>query len=269
MNAVAILLTLIAGGVLLVLWVLRTADRRAERAERARLAARQPEAPPRFSPDMVAALPAPARRYFERVIAPGTPLLTMAEIEMGGRFGLGSREAPGYRPMQARQILAAPAGFLWSMHTRGGLPISGSDSGRWTRFRILWLIPVARRGGDPDHALSAFGRMAAEAAFWTPAAILPGPGVSWEALDEATARVTLSEGALNQAVDMVVDGEGYPVEVVFQRWSDANPQRSYRRQPFGGVCRISAMSAAFSCPTGWRRGTCTAPRRGFPFSSPR
>ena len=217
------------------LLILKFADQRADQAEWARLIALQPAEPAVFSPEMVADLPEPAQRYFTYTIAPGTPLLTVAEIDMRGQFGLGAKEDPSYQPMEARQILAAPEGFVWSMRTLGGMPVSGSDSGSWTRFRVFWLIPVARLGGGPDHTRSAFGRYVAEAAFWTPAALLPGPGVTWEAVDEDSARVAVRHGDLSQAVDVTVDAEGRPVEVAFQRWSDANPEGVHRLQPFGGT----------------------------------
>ena len=232
---IAVALALVPLLVLVALGGLLARDLRADRAEWRRLAAFRPADPPRFAPGMVADLPEPARRYFGYTIRPGTPLVPVTEIDMVGRFSLGTRDDPAYRPMTARQILAPPHGFVWKMRTRGGLPISGSDSGFWTRFRILWLMPVARTGGDPDHARSAFGRYAGEAAIWAPAALLPGPGVSWEAVDDDTARVTLSRGDLSQAVDVTVDAEGRPVTVVFLRWSDANPERTYRLQPFGAT----------------------------------
>lgn len=232
---IAVALALVPLLVLVALGGLLARDLRADRAEWRRLAAFRPADPPRFASGMVADLPEPARRYFGYTIRPGTPLVPVTEIDMVGRFSLGTRDDPAYRPMAARQILAPPHGFVWKMRTRGGLPISGSDSGFWTRFRILWLMPVARTGGDPDHARSAFGRHAGEAAIWAPAALLPGPGVSWEAVDDDTARVTLSRGDLSQAVDVTVDAEGRPVTVVFPRWSDANPERTYRLQPFGAT----------------------------------
>jgi hypothetical protein len=210
-------------------------DRRADRAEWNRLAALQPSDPARFDPEMVANLPEPARRYFMFSIQAGTPLLPVAEIDMIGRFSLGTQEDPAYQPMEARQILAVPEGFVWSMRTRGGMPVSGSDSAFWTRFRIFGLIPVGRLGGDPDHTRSAFGRYAGEAVIWAPAALLPGPGISWEAVDDDTARVTVHHRGLSQAVDVTVDGEGKPVVASFHRWSDANPDRVHRLQPFGAT----------------------------------
>lgn len=249
----------------LALALLLFTDWRADRAEIARLLALQPEQPAAFSMEMVANLPEPARRYFGFAIQPGTPLLTVAEIDMVGQFSLGSKDDPAYQPMRARQILAAPEGFVWAMRTVGGLPISGSDSGSWTRFRILWLIPVARLGGDTDHTRSAFGRYVAEAVFWAPAALLPGPGVAWEAVDGDTARVVIRRGDLSQAVDVTVDPEGRPVIVSFQRWSDANPEKTHRLQPFGGYLSDFREVEGFRLPHRVEAGNMFGTQDYFPF----
>jgi len=230
MQALVAVVVVIGLGVL-SLALLLFLDRRSDRLERERLIALQPASPESFDPTMVADLPEPARRYFGFTIRPGTPILPVAEIAMRGQFSLGTKQAPNYQPMEAHQILAAPEGFVWAMHTTGGMPVAGSDSGRWTRFRIFGLIPVARMGGDPDHTRSAYGRYVGEAVIWAPAAVLPGPGVTWEAVDEDTARVTVAHGGLTQAVDVTVDAEGRPVRVVFQRLSNANPDKVHRLQP--------------------------------------
>jgi hypothetical protein len=228
-------LAVLCGLVLVGLAVLRILDRRAEAREWRRLAGLQPFAPAHFSAALVADIPEQARRYFLHAIAPGTPLLPVTQIAMSGQFSLGTQARPDYRPMTARQILAAPDGFVWAMRTRGGMPLSGSDTGRWTRFRIFGLIPVARLGGTRDHARAAFGRFVAEAVIWAPASLLPRPGVRWEATGRDTARVTVGRGELCQSVDVRLDAVGRPVEVHFERWSDANSERQYRLQPFGAV----------------------------------
>lgn len=225
----------LAGTLLLVLLVLRLYDEHADRAEWSRLKALQANDPLEYDPQMVADLTEPARRFFNYAIAPGTPLLPVAEIEMAGQFSLGTKENPEYQTMAARQILAAPEGFVWQLNLRGRAPVSGSDSGKWTRFRIFGLIPVARFGDDSDHARSAFARFVAESIFWTPAAVLPGPGVAWESVDANTARVTISRGAFSQTVDLRINAAGQPVEVSFLRWTNANPDKQYRLQPFGGT----------------------------------
>ena len=248
-----------------LLWLLRLHDSRAENAEWARLQALQPEAPERFSHDMLEGLPTPAQRYFMFAIAPGTPLWPVAEIEMRGEFALGNKEAPGYQPMQARQILAAPHGFLWAMHTEGGMPLSGSDSASWTRFRLLGLIPVARLGGDPDHRRSAFGRYVAEAVFWTPAALLPGPGISWDPVDDQTARVTIRHSELSQSVDVTIGADGRPTMVTFQRWSNANADKVHRLQPFGGYLSDFREVSGYRLPFRVEAGNLFATEDYFPF----
>ena len=219
--------------------LLRLLDWRADHTEWLRLAALQPTKPKRFDPAMVADLPEPVRRFFTFSIAPGTQVLPVAEIEMGGLFSLGTKDEPNYRHMKAQQILAAPHGFVWRMRLPGWIPVSGSDAGTdsvsWTRFRILGFVPVARMGKNTNHLRAAYGRYIAEALFWTPAALLPGPGVSWQAIDKNTARVTVTAGTLSQTVDITVNVEGQPISVSFMRWTNANPEKQYRLQPFGGV----------------------------------
>jgi D-alanyl-D-alanine carboxypeptidase len=233
MNFIYFILSML-GFALLALIAIRLWDGRADRLEWKRLAALQPQNPGIYDPVMVADLPEPARRFFNFAISPGTPLLTVAEIDMGGEFSLGTRDNPNYQPMDARQILAAPTGFVWKVKMPGVVSVSGSDTGKWTRFRILGLMPVARMGGDTNHSRAAYGRYVAEAVFWTPAALLPRSGVVWEALDQDTARVTISHNGLSQAIDLKVDAEGRPVVVQFMRWSDANPEKKHQLQPFGG-----------------------------------
>ncbi|SNT12490.1 DUF6544 family protein [Antarctobacter heliothermus] len=260
---VGMLIVLVLG--LVALAILLLIDRRADHAEWNRLAALQPEVPARFAPEMVADLPEPARRYFTYMIQPGTPLLPVAEIDMTGKFSLGPKEDPRYQPMEARQILAVPEGFVWAMRTRGGMPLSGSDSGQWTRFRVFGLIPVARQGRDPDHTRSAFGRYVGEAVIWAPAALLPGPGISWEAVDDDTARVTVRHGDLSQAVEVTVDGDGRPVTAVFQRWSNANPEREHRLQPFGAVMSDFREIGGYRLPFRVEAGNMYGTDEYFPF----
>ncbi|MEX1662128.1 DUF6544 family protein [Thioclava sp. 15-R06ZXC-3] len=261
--AVGILLILLL--VLLGLALLQALDRRADRAEWNRLEALQPDDPVPFSNEMVADLPEPARRFFAYTIQPGTPLLPVATIEMTGQFSLGSKAAPRYQPMEAHQILAAPEGFVWAMRTTAGLPLSGSDTGRWTRFRILGLVPVARLGGNSDHTRSAYGRYVAESMIWAPAALLPGPNVTWTLVDDDTARVTVRHGELSQSVDVTVDSEGKPTVVTFERWSNANPDKKHRLQPFGAIMSDFRNVSGYRLPFRVEAGNMFGTDDYFPF----
>ncbi|WP_206419936.1 DUF6544 family protein [Minwuia thermotolerans] len=237
---------------------------------RALLHDRASAAPGTFDPAILDGLPEPARRFFRFAIAEGAPLWRVAEIEMDGELALGEPGRAKPMRMRARQTLAAPAGFLWEVRARRGLMrLSGSDAfgfGRsWSRFRLFGFLAVARAGGTDDHARSAFGRMIAEALFWTPAALLPGPGTCWEAAGPDTARVTVGHGELTQAVDVTVDAEGRPTDVLFQRWSDANPGRAFRLQPFGGKLADFRDFGGFRLPTSVEAGNFYGTPDYFPF----
>ncbi|OOY03263.1 DUF6544 family protein [Thioclava sp. F28-4] len=258
-------LTIVAVG-LFGLFARRRLDLRADRDEMARLSAFQPTDPPRFSADMVADLPEPARRFFTFAIAEGTPLHTVARLEMQGQFGMGDKSAPGYMPMRATQVLAAPQGFVWAMSGgTGGMRLSGSDSAKWTRFWIAGLAPVARFGGSADHKRSAFGRYVAEAVFWTPAAVLPGSKVTWEPVSANIARMTMRHDGLEQAVDLTVATDGRPEQVSFQRWSNANPQKRHRLQSFGGYLSEFREVEGFWLPTHVEAGNNFETEAYFPF----
>lgn len=225
-------------------------------------------APPgrHFDEDMVSALPEPARRYFLYTIAPGTPLFGASEIEMQGEIGLGDREKPRYAPMAARQFLAPPHGLLWEMKSGA---ISGSDGATpdtsWTRFWLFNILPVVRVGGDADHFRSAFGRVAAEAVFWAPAALLLHPQVRWQQTGENTFRAIIARASLEQAVDVTVAGNGEPEQVIIQRWSNANPDKSYRLQPFGGfLCEFREFQG-YRLPTRVEGGNFIGTDDYFPF----
>ena len=226
-------------GTLFGLRVWRWRDqRRAEQAWTA-LAGKSRSTAALFDASLVAALPEPARRYFMFTIEPGTPLHLVTRIRMSGDLGLGNRDDPKYQPMRADQILAPPDGLVWKLGAgRGVMRISGSDGlvgeMSWTRFWLTGVLPIVRVGGTRDHLRSAFGRVVAEAVFWAPAALLPGKYVRWEAVDADTARATVEHGGMTQAVDVTVAADGRPTRVVIARWSDANADRTYRLQPFGG-----------------------------------
>ncbi|MGJ8561446.1 MAG: DUF6544 family protein [Litorimonas sp.] len=245
---------------------LRIFDHWSDRTEMTRLLDLQPHNPAVFRPELVDDLPEAARRYFLFSIQEGTPLRTVVQLEMTGSFSLGNKADPKYMQMHARQVLAAPEGFVWKMTAQSGhLRLSGSDSGSWTRFWLANVMPVARFGGTADHARSAFGRYVAEAVFWSPAALLPGPNVSWSEDSQGVARVTVENGSLSQSVDLTVGDDGRPIQVVFSRWSNANPEGEFRLQPFGGTLSEFESFQGFRLPTHVEAGNGFGTENYFPF----
>ncbi len=218
-----------------------------------------------FDWSIVSSLPEPAQRYFRFTIAPKTPLLTVVELEMIGKIGLGSKQQPKYQTMQANQIIAPPYGLVWKL--KSGI-ISGSDgllpNSSWTRFWLFNLLPIVRVGGT-DHHRSAFGRVVSEAAFWSPASLLPGKHISWEEIGQDIARVTISHGNFSQAVDITVSKLGAPTKVVIQRWSNENTSKIYKEQPFGGFLSEYKTFNGYTLPTNVEGGNLIDTPEYFPF----
>lgn len=250
--------------VLLLLW--RGSDVVRAGAAWARLARSAPNDARAYDPAMIAHLPEPARRYFGFSIAPGTRLSPVAVFEMDGEMGMGDKSDPRYQPMSAKQILAAPGGLIWRMKAGS---ISGSDAAMpdtsWTRFWLFNIVPVVRISGDRDHRRSAFGRVVAEAAFWTPAALLPSDTVTWDARGANRARATVTAHGFTQWVEITVDDRGAPTQVLIDRWSNANPDKTYRLQPFGGTLSDHREFDGFRVPTRVEGGNHFGTDAYFPF----
>ncbi|MCC5983542.1 MAG: hypothetical protein JJU42_04160 [Rhodobacteraceae bacterium] len=249
LSFAAVLIAAVALG----LWVHSRDRAQAARVWAALEAAREAD-PPRFDPAMTADLPEVAQRYFARAIEPGTPLHRSVRLEMEGSFILNGNPMP----MTARQILAPPAqGFNWQAEVGSGLMrFAGSDGYHreggaeesWTKFWLHGLIPLARIGGTDDHARAAATRVMLEAV-WAPASLLPQFGAEWVQTGPDSAEVRFADMRDIAPMQITLDAEGNPTEVWAMRWTDANPERVHRLQPFGGRMLAMGRHQGFLVPT--------------------
>lgn len=234
-----------------------------------RLAAAATATPVAFDRAMVDGLPSPARRFFLYAIQPGAPIRRAVKIKMHGEIGLGTKTRPNYQPITAREVLAPPHGFVWRVESgRGLMRLSGSDgltgACSWAKFWLIRLLPVVRESGD-DHRRAAFGRLVAEAVFWTPAALLPCEEVQWSEVDDRTARVRIEHAGLTQTIDVTIAEDGRPTQVQLQRWTNANPRKRYREQPFGGCLSDFREFDGYRLPTRVEAGNLFGTDDYFPF----
>ena len=230
-------------------------DQAAQTVRAALLVQQRDSVPLSYDPALVADLPEIGQRYFASAIAPGTALHRVARLEMAGSLILNGRELP----MRADQVLAPLRGFVWRARAGSGLiRFSGSDgywNGRtsWTRFRLWGVLPVARIANTEDHARAAAARMVMESV-WAPAALLPQFGAVWTqtGTDQAEVRFPGVRGV--EPIELTFDAGGQVLEMNTLRWSDANPERIYRLQPFGGRTLAHATHQGFNIPTAMEIG---------------
>ncbi|MCP5381052.1 MAG: hypothetical protein H6912_01660 [Kordiimonadaceae bacterium] len=224
----------------------------------------------KFDLARIETLPEPAKRFFRFAIQEGTPIRNVVELEMRGEFSLGTKEKPNYMPMKAKQIISPPYGFIWKVSAGSGLmQFVGSDAsypkGSWSRFWLFGIIPVARAGGNKDHKLSSFGRYMSEALFWLPSSVLPSENIIWKELGPDHAQATIKHQDMELSVDIVVDNEGTPTTIRFQRWTNANSDGEFRFQPFGGYLSDFKNFDGYMLPTSIEAGNNFGTDDYFPF----
>ena len=243
---------ILVAAVALALWVQSRDRAQAARVWAVLEGARETD-PLRFEPAMVADLPEVAQRYFARTIEPGTPLHRRVKLEMEGSFIMNGNAMP----MTARQILAPPAqGFVWQADIGAGLMRFGGSDGyhraggaeeSWTKFWLHGLIPLACIGGTEDHARAAAARVMLESV-WAPASLLPQFGAEWAQTGPNSAEIRFADAPDLEPMQISFDAEGNPLKVWALRWTDANPERVHRLQPFGGRMLEMAQHQGFLIP---------------------
>lgn len=214
-----------------------------------------------FSEDMVAGMPAPARRFFLHAIEPGALLARVAHIEMSGQIK--PSEQMDWAPFKARQVLTAGRGFLWEPSVRmKGIPVTGSDyylngEGR-TRIALLGLIPVVNATG-PDIARAARARAVAELIWWLPSSFFLEKDARVEPVDDHRFVVVYPLDGDESRMTLTVDDEGRLLEGVLPRWGNQTETGEFTFIPFGGTVQeertFDGYTIAAKASVGWWYGT--------------
>jgi hypothetical protein len=171
-------------------------------AVRARLeAARADPLPSHYSKSELEGLPAPAQRYFRAVLKDGQPMVAAASVRHGGSFNM-STTGEQWKPFTAIQrVTTRRPGFDWDAHIMmlPGVAVRVRDAYMagegLLHGAVLGLVPVVDMSGTTELARGELIRFFAEAV-WYPTALLPSQGVRWDAVDDASANATLTDGAL-------------------------------------------------------------------------
>lgn len=220
---------------------------------------RRPPGAAVFTDDLLRGLPEPARRYLRHAIAPETPLARSVALHLSGQMRPGPDAARV--DLTAEQVLAPPRGFVWEARAKvGPVPVRVRDhylAGEGgMEVKALGVIPVAG-GRGPEVARSARHRLAAEAV-WMPAALVPGPWVSWEALDETCACATLIVDGEAVPLTLSVDETGRLREITLMRYGDVGVE-AFQLIPYGFRVEAERTFGGYTIPSrvrgGWWYGT--------------
>jgi hypothetical protein len=80
------------------------------------------------------------------------------------------------------------------------------------RGAVFGLIPVVNMEDSPELARGELLRFFAESA-WYPTALLPSQGVRWQAIDDSSARATLTDGAISVTLTFRFQPDG-PIDTM-------------------------------------------------------
>jgi hypothetical protein len=217
-----ILVLLLALGVLVVAaavvgrwrWDARTA------ALVARLeAARSAPQPARYDEAReLAGLPAPVQRYFKATLKDGAPMVAAVTVRHRGTFNQ-SESGAQWKPFTSVQrVVAHRPGFVWDGRVSmfPGLAVHVHDAyvaGEGILHpAVAGLFTLVDLRGGGEVAQGELMRFFAEAA-WYPTALLPSQGVRWEAVDDGSAKATLSDGPIALTLLFRFTSAGDPASV--------------------------------------------------------
>ena len=148
----------------------------------------------RYHEAQLVGLPAPVQRYFRHVLPDGQPYLRGLRLRHGGQFKTDLKKDWG--PIEGEQYITAdPPGFIWQGTTRQFTARDEYVAGRGgLTVRLFGAVPIVR-GHGPHFDQGELLRWLAEAP-WLPTALLPSSHLAWTAIDDHSARLTLTLAGL-------------------------------------------------------------------------
>ncbi|MGD9902977.1 MAG: DUF6544 family protein [Vicinamibacterales bacterium] len=158
-------------------------------------------------------LPPPVQRFFRTVLKDGQPMVAGARVQHRGTFNMGETTDQWRSFTSDQQVVTQRPGFDWDgeVAMMPGLPVRVHDAyvaGEGIlHATLLGLFSVVNLRGTGDMAEGELLRFFAEAA-WYPTALLPSQGVRWDAVDDRSARGTLTDGTIVLTMHFTFNEQG-------------------------------------------------------------
>jgi len=206
--------------------------------------------------DVPAGLPAPVAHYFAFALGAEAPV-RVARVMHAGTF----RTRPGGRASRftsIQTISVRPRAFVWdaAIAMLPVIPVCIRDTyvgGKGgIEGRAGGLVPVVHQSGTPELASGALARWLGEAV-WLPSALLPGDGLAWEAIDDRSARATLTDRGTKVSMVAHFGPAGEIVRITADRYRDVGGRGVLTPWiiELGDYVRTSGMMVPTSGSAGW------------------
>jgi hypothetical protein len=191
-----------------------------------------------FNSSDIATLPVPVQRYLRLALKDGQPLITSVRFSHAGTFNM-SVAKPSWKPFTSNQtVVVNRPGFVWDARMKM-LPLINVNvhdayiSGEgFLQASILGLFDVANMNGleaiakgemkrAEAMAQGELLRFLAETPLY-PTSLLPHHGMVWEAIDDHSAKITLTEEKLQVSMTFKFNESGL-IDTV---WAEARGRSS-------------------------------------------
>ncbi len=174
---------------------------------------RQAITPKNYDSKELEGLPDPVQRYFQAVLKDGQPIVAAVNLSQQGLFNMSETKAK-WSPFTATQFVTTQRpGFDWDARIQMAPGVSAFVHDAYMlgegslHASLLGLFTVADVRGTPEAAQGELLRFFAEM-LWYPTALLPSQGVRWEAIDNTSARATVTDGATTVSLVFRFNPEG-------------------------------------------------------------
>ena len=161
----------------------------------------------------VEGLPDPVQRFFKTVLKDGQAIVAMVKLSQQGQFNLNETEAK-WNPFTATQlVMTQRLGFDWDARIQMAPGVNAFVHDTYLlgegslHASLLGLFTLANMRNTPELNQGELLRFLAEAA-WYPTALLPSQGVRWDAINDTSARATLTAGATTVSLVFQFNAEG-------------------------------------------------------------
>jgi hypothetical protein len=166
-----------------------------------------------YDPKEIEELPAPVQRFFRTVLQDGQAIVAAVKLSQQGQFNLNEMEDKWNKFTATQFVTTQRLGFDWDARIQmaPGLNAFVHDTyllGEGSlHASLLGLFTVAEMHGVPENNQGELLRFFAETT-WYPTALLPSQGVHWEAIDDTSARATLTDGTTTVSLVFEFNAEG-------------------------------------------------------------
>ena len=174
---------------------------------------RQTIKPKIYNQKEIEGLPEPVQRFFRTAIKDGQAIVTAVNLSQQGLFNMSETKAK-WSPFTATQIVTTQRpGFDWDARIQMAPGVSAFVHDAYAlgegslHASLLGLFTVADVRGTPAAAQGELLRFFAEMP-WYPTALLPSQGVRWEAIDNTSARATLTDALTTVSLVFQFNAEG-------------------------------------------------------------